>query len=144
MWLQNLSLPGPDSRERTKFVDILLKQIAKIAGRKLELLKKYASKDSEGDPSIILSEDGKKVYDVPKESVDSLNKEYNEHLQSDLVLDVTGSAKENFQNVRRIILFTDYKFGPGEKDEGTVRALKMKQAMDYAEWCNALEAVQIA
>src|SRR3990167_353202 len=87
-WLQVLQLSGPDSRERTRFVEMLVKHQDGVEKERVSLLVEYANKDEEGDPAIILTEGGKKMYDVPEASLPELNEKYRVILEREFIWDL--------------------------------------------------------
>lgn len=143
-WLQILQLSGPESRERTRFVEMLVKHQGAVEKDRVSLLSKYANKDKEGDPSIILTDGGKKMYDVPEDNLKELNEEYRKVLEKEFVMDITDLSRPNFQAVRQIVLYTDYKFGPVDGEPEQTRALRIKQSHDYLDWCKAFEEVELS
>ena len=124
-WLQTLSLQGQESRNRTKFVEELSNELKEVDLMRLEIIKKYASKEENGDLVMIENSDGSKHYDIPEDKMEEFQKEFAEYLESDFEMGGAGT-KTRLEIVKDIVLNTTEKIDP-------------KIASDYDAWCDAFE-----
>lgn len=139
-WLAAQMLHGKDSRSRTRFMKIVEPRLQEVDKFRQDLLEKHAEKvketveGQEVEKVVYLDKDGKdttdkaagvkfKIADVP-----AFDKEYNEYLQENYVIDVTPAVIETIYGVRNILLNTTEEFS------GT-------QALVYDEWCQAFENI---
>lgn len=122
MWLNGLSLAGRDSRVRTKFVEVLAAEVKEMELTRIEMLKKYANKDEEGNLIVTDKEDGTKHYEIPdQEDVKKFVAEYAEYVNE------TVSFKDVTEQIKSIVLDTT------EKIDSSI-------ASQYSLWCEAFEA----
>jgi hypothetical protein len=138
-WLNNISLAGQESRERTRFIETVSPHIKEIDEKRIELVKKYANKNDDGTPatvfdSEITNDDGTVTrqgehFDVPEEQMENLNKEFEAYLQENFELNIGDGNIAKFNTVKGIVLNTTEKF------QGSF-------AVEYDEWCKAFESVQ--
>lgn len=127
-WLQSLSLTGQESRNRTKFIEEINDEVKENELTRLEILKKYADVDKDGNLEVTVKEDESKHYHVPDEKVAEFQKEYVDFLESDLTIGGPG-LKTRLEIVRNIVLNTQEKIDPDF-------------ATDYNAWCDAFEAIK--
>jgi hypothetical protein len=145
-WLAGQMLHGQVSRARTRFLQSIAPRVAEIDNVRLELLKKYAEKR-------IVEQEDKKV-ELPvmtyvnKETgeeldttdanlgkrfkiadVDGFNKEYQDYLNEDYVIDVTPANKDIIYGVRDLLLNSHEEFSG-------------RMALLYDEFCNAFESIR--
>lgn len=142
-WLNDQSLAGKDSRERTKFVTLLAAHLNETDKDRVELLKKYAEKDEKGEFKM-KEENGKQVYDLLPDKLVEFGKEYSELLDEDFIIDILEGNKSKFETVKRIVLDTDYKFGPRENDTPEEKDERVKLMNQYDLWAEAFEEVKIS
>lgn len=131
-WLQDLMLKADDNKTRVKFLVILQPQINAIENQRIVLLKKYAKKDKDGEPVIIISNKAQRVYDVEAENGKLLNEEYGAYLETEFVIEINESNKELISKVKDLILNTDYLFGI---KEGMSEDQKKEMIQLYTEYC---------
>ena len=140
-WLQDL-LTGRDSNKiRVEFVNLLQPQITIIENERLSLLKKYAKKDEEGNPVVIISASAKRVYDVPGEEGKKLNEEYGSLLENDFVLEITEKNFEVIKAAKDLICNTDYLFGPKDNDSEDKKKERIQISADYCVWKEIFEGL---
>jgi len=138
-WLSKLSLAGKESRERTRFIQILGPRLQEAEKVRKDIQDKYALKDDKGkvkrvkDTSSmkVVGEDGKEIN--PKEDIidfgknaDKAKEEWDEYYQEDFVIDVSEGNKSKVYVVADIVLNTTVEFTGWD-------------ATVYAEWCEAFE-----
>lgn len=105
-FLLELNLKGKESRMRTRFMKTLQEQVEVIRGEHQELIKQFAK--FEGDEPVIVEKDGQQVYDV--EDLDGFNKEYNELMLEQFVIEVTEANKDMIEVVRKAVIECDKEF----------------------------------
>lgn len=142
-WLNELQLSGKESRERTRFVNLLVDRLTENEKFRAELIRKYAQKDEEGNPKKRMEEGAGEIWDLLPEDMEKYAKEYNEMMDEEFVIDVLEGNKEKVKVVTDIVLNTNYVFGPKEGDSAEEKQAKIRQMNDYGIWCEAFEAVTI-
>lgn len=106
-FLLGLNLKGKESRMRTRFIKTLQERMALVKEEHLDLIKQYSEKDENGEPKII-EKDGQQVYDV--QDMEAFNKEYNELMLEELVVEETVANKDVLNAVRNAVLNCDQEF----------------------------------
>lgn len=140
-WLSSLQLAGQQSRSRTKFVDLCIPRIAEIEMKKKAVTEKYVKKDENG--TWLKKEIEKRVFwDIPDEKLDEFNSEFDAISEEFFAIEVNEN-KTKLQEIKKIVLTTDYKFGPGENDSIPVKQYKIKLAAEYDKWYEAFEQLEI-
>lgn len=137
-WLQENLYQGPDSRVRTRFVLSLIDEIVKIDEKRIETLKKYANKNEDGSPSVLLSAEGRKVFDVSPESKKLVDKEMDEFL-GDVVEIVINP--EDFRIIS-LVLDTDQFFGADRYLPEEQQVKNVRLANEYLQWCVSFEKLR--
>lgn len=135
-WLSALQLESKESRERTRFLDILEPRIAELDKVRQEILKGLAKKDKKGEPLKRMDEvrksDGTfeevEVWDLVPKALETFTKEYDEYLEEEFVVDILEGNKAKVNTVKNLILTSNQKFS-GE------------MAKLYDEWCSCFEAL---
>lgn len=127
-WLQSLSLQGQDSRNRTKFVEMLAEEVKENEETRMEIVKKYAKLDDKNEPVLVEKEGGAKHYEIPDDKMEEFQKEVVSFLEQDATFGGAG-MKNRFETVKNIVLNTTEKIGP-------------QIAADYDVWCEAFEAIK--
>lgn len=145
-WLNSLLLKSSDNETRIKIGNILQIQVDAIEKERINLLKKYAKKDAQGDPEVIITQDARRVYDVLPENTNQLNAEYNSLLENDFVIDL--DKKETERNIvkeaKNLICSSEHLFGPTVNDDTEEKKKqKMLIASDYCVWRKAFEKLNI-
>lgn len=127
-WLRGLSLAGGESRQRTRFIEVCIPRIEEINKIRKEIVTKYAER-IEGTESPKTTEDGNE-YIFSDENKKTADKELEDYLNEDFVLDVMEGNHEKIKVVKRLILETKQEFsGP--------------MAVEYDKWCEAFEKVEL-
>lgn len=129
-WLQGLFLQGQDSRNRTKFVEMIGEELKENEETRLEIVKKYAKLDDKKEPILVEKEDGSKHYEIPDDKLPEFQKEFIAFLETDFSCGGPG-LKTRLEAVKNIVLNTTVEIDP-------------KIAADYDAWCNAFEAMSSA
>ncbi|MFA5158735.1 MAG: hypothetical protein WC451_06155 [Patescibacteria group bacterium] len=151
-WLENQKLHGKISRNRTRFVRLLIDRIKEINQTKQDLLAKYSEKNKEGKTVYVV---GEQVETVDKNGVKSVefketettdstpspnkrykivdsngfNKEWAEYIEEEMIIDVTPANAESVYAIRDLLLKSDDDFSG-------------RGAVLYDDWCNAFEEVK--
>ncbi len=127
-FLGQQSLHGNESRQRTRFIKLLTERAVEIEKTKKEIIAKYAKKDEKGEVKVKKEQNGATSYDFEDGQIDKANKELEEYLTEDFLIDILEEHKEKFTTVRRLVLETNKEF------QGT-------DAIMYNEWSEAFEAI---
>lgn len=130
-WLNELQLPAKDSRQRSRFVQKLREELILIENAKKETANKYANKDEEGKAVVINNQ-----WDIPDDKIADFSKEVNALLDDTTTLVL---VKEEYDSIKRSVLETRYVFGPKQEDSEQEKQAKIRQANDYANWCELFE-----
>lgn len=143
-WLNELSLQGIESRERTRFVNVLIERINENEKFRTDLLDKYVEKDTDGQKIKKTSETGEEVWDISEDNSIIFAKEYNDLMDDEYVMDILDGNKQKLKVVKEIVLNTSYMFGPQEVDSIQEKQAKLRQMNDYEVWCQAFELVDFS
>jgi hypothetical protein len=130
-----------EARMRSRFVQLLVPRIQEIAKSHNEILLKYCKKDEQGEP-IKTTVNGVENYDIADADMAAFQKDDQELLDEDFVLEITPENAEMFATVQHLVLNTNFTFGPKEDDELAVKQEKINQMADYDTWCKAFESAQ--
>ena len=126
MWLLSLTLPGKESLERTKFVEILNVGISDLEKVRLELVDEFAERDELGEKKIVQkpTQFGKEVnaYDMGKNQ-----KAFDEAAAEVLNRDFAVPIKDNVTTLAAIRGFLTR-----ESVQGSI-------ALQHKEWCEAFK-----
>lgn len=142
-WLQELLLNANENRIRVNFVNLVQGQIDKIENKRTSLIEKYSKKDEKGESVVIISQTGKKVYDVDAEGAKIIGEEYNSLMESDFVLDLKNSEVEKkIKLIKNLIINTDYLFGIRENDTEEKKKERIQISIDYCVWLEAFEKLE--
>ncbi len=141
-WLSSLQLPGQDSRERTKFVDLCIEKISEIEIKRKETIDKYVKKDEKGN-WLKKEIEGRHFWDIDENKLDEFNKEFDAISLEEFVIKIEDGNKSKLTKVRDLVLKTDYKFGPSDSDPIPTKQYKLRLAADYDHWCEAFEKLTI-
>jgi len=142
-WLNELNLSGKESRERTRFVNLIVKHIDENEKFRMEIISKYCEKDENGENRKKMNEQGQEVWDMSEENQEKFAKEFIDLMDENFIIDVLEGNKEKTKVVKDIVLNTNYVFGPKEGDSPEEKSAKVRQANDYNIWCESFEAVTI-
>lgn len=141
-WLNELQLSGKESRERTRFVSLLIDRLAEVEKFKIDLLDKYVEKDKKGEKKKKMIE-STEIWDMSPENQIPFSTDMNELMDEEFVIDVLEGNKEKVKVVKDIVLNTSYVFGPKDGDSAEEKQAKLRQMNDYNLWCDSFEAVVI-
>lgn len=136
-WLSSLALGGKESRERTKFIELLRPGISELFSLRQGLLFKYAEKDEAGKPKMKTEEvpqaDGtikdKSTFDLTDENSKKFKEELTEFLNKDFVIEAEGN-KSKLLAVKDLVLNSSQTF-------------RGELAEFYAEWAECFEAMEL-
>lgn len=124
-FLMGFELRGRDSRMRTRFTKLLMKQAQEVHEENMELIKQYSVLDDEGIPEII-EVGNKKMYNVKDKA--SYNKEYFILMNEDFVIEENEERKEMLMFIKSLILNCEMTF-------------KNEEALEYDRWCEIVEEI---
>ena len=143
-WLNDLYLEPIASRIRTTFIEMCTNHLNNyVEKERIEIVRKYASKDEEGNPIMILDAQGRKLYDIPPEKNAEMNVEYNELLQGDFIIQIDDKNVEMIKIIKKIVLEPEYRFGPREGDPMNIKKAKVELSTKYNEWCKAFSGLEL-
>lgn len=140
-WLAALPLSGRESRERTKFNQMIAEGLKEIDEDRLKILETYAELDPETGEKKKAVDNGVEHFVIPDDQKEAFAKEVNDLYAEEFVLDVLEGNKQKVKTIRDILLNTDYKFGPKEGDTQEQKIAHVREANNYDAWCTAFEAV---
>ena len=144
-WLNSVQLLGKESRARSRFTKILTDYLSNdVEKQRVEIVKKYAKLDEEGNPSVIIDSKARRIFDVLPEKSEEMNKEYANLLEHNLELHVTDLNRETISTVKDVVLNSQFVFGPLDNDPEQVRQAKIALADNYTEWCESFEKLDTA
>lgn len=126
-FLMEIELEGRKSRLRTRFVKVLQERLKLIQEEHKAILEQYTAKDEEGELKTIDTEDGGRAYDV--QDYEAFQKEYQDLLVEEFVIDQTQERKQMLEAVREGVLNTDMVF-------------KGKDALVFDRYCEIVEQVE--
>lgn len=141
-WLNEQSLAGRESRERSRFVTVVSEHLQTVEKERQEILEKFTKKDKDGKPKKI-TVDKVEQWDIDEKDIKVLEKEITELLDEDFALDIGEGHKAKIKTVKDIVLNTDYKFGPKEDSSMVEQQAKIRQMNDYDKWCEVFEDLVI-
>ena len=143
-WLNDLHLEPTISRVRTQFIERCKKHLNEyVEKERIEIIRKYANKDEEGNPIVIIDSTGRKLYDIPPEKNDKMNNEYNELLQGNFVVPIDENTTEMVKIMKKVVLEPEYRFGPREGDAMNIRKAKVELSIKYHEWCKSFDELKL-
>jgi len=137
-WLVMQSLKGQYSRARTRFVTTLQARLKEYQKFLTELVEKYTEKDEKGKPKVVATE---YQFKTDKDKEDYI-KELNDLKNEEFILDITDANKGDIKIIKSITLETNYEFGPKETMNVEQMVLATRIAVEYNEWCEALENIK--
>ncbi len=126
-WLGNQKLSGKESRNRTRFIGLLIDRANEVQKERIAILEKYADRNDKGELNVENLPDGGKKYlftDIEKQN--EANKELEEYLKEEFVIDVLESNKNIINTAKDIVLNTEEEFSGID-------------AVMYSEWCSSFE-----
>jgi len=140
LWLSEQLLHGKESRARTRFLKLLQPRLVNLDEERKKMSEEHAEKkkvkegDKEVEKIVFLDEKGKDTTDESKgktykiKDIDLFQKDYNEYINEDFIIDVTPSNKDTIYTVRDILLNTVQEFKGGMADL-------------YDNWCESFETI---
>lgn len=112
MFLHDLKLRGKHSRMRTRFIKTLQVQLKQTKEEHKEMLLQHSNLDKDGNPLIVEDKNGHHVYDV--KDLQAFNKDYNELMTEDFIIEVTEENKEMIESVKNSVCECDKEFSGDE------------------------------
>ena len=136
MFLGSLMLHGKESRERSRFIQILESKVKEIEQERFVFLDKYTKKSKDGKP--LFFDKMRKETSNPAEGLEYVvenikeyNKEFEEYLSEEYIIDVSPATSATIYTVKDLILNTTKEFQGEDADR-------------YNEWCEAFEGIKEA
>lgn len=128
-FLFDLKLKGKESRMRTRFINILEKQLELINRERELLLSDYSKKDENGESITEYNEELKKDV-VLLEDGETYNNEVLKLMNEDFIIEETADKIDMLQTVQGIVLNVDLEFSGQE-------------AMQYDRFCQIVEDITL-
>lgn len=143
-WLVNQKLDGKKSRNRTRFVKVLVEEVKTLEEERAQIVEKYVAKEK--------NKEGNETY--KKELVDNVEffvfedgnkekfeKEINDLFSEEFIVVINESNTENISIIKNIVLNTKYLFGCDSDDSEEEKNKKIQEQNDYESWCEIFEAI---
>jgi len=127
-FLNSLDLEGNKSRQRTRFIKLLIERAQEIEKIKKEIIEKYAKKDKDGKVIMTQMENNQTSYEFENDNLEEANKELGEYLKEELIVDILEERKTEIETMKDLILNTEKKFSEAD-------------AVMYNDWCEAFEKI---
>lgn len=125
-FIMSLELTAKKSRLRTRFIKLITERLKEIEEEKMNFINKYGEKNENGELKT-KEEDGQQMYII--KDIDNFNKEMNELMNEELIIDETNERKDILLNLQDIILNTDKTFSG-------------QDALIYDRWCEIVEEIK--
>ena len=126
-FLMELELPAKQSRMRTRFCKLGIERLRLLEEEKMEIIKKHANIDENGEVKQVKDEQGRLVWDVKDK--DGFNADYKELMMEEWVLDLNEEKKDMLLTLKDVVLNLDI-------------ILKGKEALQYDRWCEIVEQIK--
>lgn len=134
-WLIKQKLHGEASRARTRFSILINERVLELDKERVKLAEDNCKKKDgkivfldEKEKETTDEKKGKK-YAMDTKQKEKFDKEHDEYLNSELVLDITPATSECIYGVRDLLLNTQEEFSG-------------LMAIRYSEWCDCFEAIK--
>jgi len=128
----DVPLSGGEARKRSRFVKCLTERRQENEVNRQEILKKVCSKDEKGEPIIEVHGEGQeqvKTFKLTDEAKAQFQKEFEEMVREDFVLEINAENLEEFKLAKKLVLECGIEFS-GEESKL------------YDEVCNAFEKAE--
>ena len=96
----------------------------------------------DGKYSTKKDKDGTEVYTfVTKKEEEEYVKEIDDLNDEEFKIELTEINKEMLTEIKKVVLDTDYKFGPKENTPRVEIVKQIRLANEYEEWCQSFEKI---
>ena len=126
-FLMELELPAKQSRMRTRFCKLGIERLSLLEEEKMEIIKKHANIDENGEVKQVKDEQGRLVWYIKDK--DGFNADYKELMIEEWVLELNEEKKDMLLTLKDIVLNLDI-------------VLKGKEALQYDRWCEIVEQIK--
>ena len=126
-FLMELELPARQSRMRTRFCKLGMERLNLIAEEKMDIIKRHADLDENGEVKQVEDEQGRLVWDVKDK--DGFNADYKELMIEEWALELNEEKKDMLLTLKDSVLNLDI-------------ILKGKEALQYDRWCEIVEQIK--
>ena len=126
-FLMELELPAKQSRMRTRFCKLGIERLRLLEEEKMEIIKKHANIDENGEVKQVKDEQGRLIWDIKDK--DGFNADYKELMIEEWVLELNEEKKDMLLTLKDIVLNLDI-------------VLKGKEALQYDRWCEIVEQIK--
>ena len=126
-FLMELELPAKQSRMRTRFCKLGIERLRLLEEEKMEIIKKHANIDENGEVKQVEDEQGRLIWDVKDK--DGFNADYKELMIEEWVLELNEEKKDMLLTLKDSVLNLDI-------------ILKGKEALQYDRWCEIVEQIK--
>ena len=126
-FLMELELPAKQSRMRTRFCKLGIERLSLLEEEKMEIIKKHANIDENGEVKQVKDEQGRLIWDIKVK--DGFNADYKELMIEEWVLELNEEKKDMLLTLKDAVLNLDI-------------ILKGKEALQYDRWCEIVEQIK--
>ena len=126
-FLMELELPAKQSRMRTRFCKLGIERLSLLEEEKMEIIKKHANIDENGEVKQVKDEQGRLIWDIKVK--DGFNADYKELMIEEWVLELNEEKKDMLLTLKDVVLNLDI-------------ILKGKEALQYDRWCEIVEQIK--
>ena len=126
-FLMELELPAKQSRMRTRFCKLGIERLRLLEEEKMEIIKKHANIDENGEVKQVKDEQGRLIWDIKDK--DGFNADYKELMIEEWVLELNEEKKDMLLTLKDSVLNLDI-------------ILKGKEALQYDRWCEIVEQIK--
>ena len=111
-YLNSFNITGNDSRERSRFVELLKERTTEIEIERIKILEKYADKNDKGEflKNKIQTRDENnnltvtEEYRFANENIKKYQKEYDEYMEEDFIIDILEGNKSKIKKIKELLL----------------------------------------
>ncbi len=135
-YLGDMMLHGPLSRNRTRFIKLIMPRIKEIDEERMKIMDKYQVKDEKTKLPLLITQEGEETTDLSKgiryklTDKEKFDKELKDYLDEDFVIDVTPANCDDVYAIRDMLLKSNDIFGG-------------RNALMFDTWCEAFENISI-
>lgn len=126
-FLMELELPAKQSRMRTRFCKLGIERLRLLEEEKMEIIKKHANIDENGEVKQVEDEQGRLIWDIKDK--DAFNADYKELMIEEWVLELNEERKDMLLTLKDSVLNLNI-------------ILKGKEALQYDRWCEIVEQIK--
>lgn len=126
-FLMELELPAKQSRMRTRFCKLGIERLKLIEDERMEIIKRYANLNENGEINQVKDEQGRLLWDVNDKN--AYNNDYKELMIEEWIIEENEERKDMLLTLKDSVLSLDI-------------LLKGKEAVQYDRWCEIVENIK--